>query len=142
MKNYLGIVAFCFLSLTLLSCGKDVDPDGNLEGTWQVEKVEGQQYTNGSPGIYVVDNNVTGTIQFKKSGLGEQDYSFTLFGTAYPQDGAFKYTATESEIVIDVVNGNDMIWERELNESNRQIASYDIVVDASTTVKYTLTLEK
>lgn len=142
MKNFRSLALFVALLAMMISCAKDIDPDGNLDGTWQVEKVEGQQYTNGNPGIYLTDNNPTGTIQFKKTGWGEQDYSFTLFGTAYPQNNSFKWSATESEIIIDVVNGDDMIWARELNQSDKQIASYDIVVNANTTIKYTLTLEK
>ena len=141
MKNY-SLVFLLIVFTMITSCGKDVDPDGNLEGTWRVEKVEGQQYVMGNPGIYLVDNNPIGTIQFKSAGWGEQDYSFSLFGTTYPQNGAFKYTATESEIVIDVVNGQDMVWQRILNEENVQIASYEIVVNTSSTVTYTLTLEK
>jgi hypothetical protein len=139
----LRIVFTLFLIVTFLSCSKDdVDPDGNLQGRWNVEKVEGQQFTNGNPGIKLEDNNPTGYIVFESNGEGEQNYTFTLFGTAYPNINNFRYSATQTEIIIERFGQADLVWNRELNSANRQIASYDILVNANSFIRYTLTLEK
>ena len=54
-----------FLIISFVACSKDdVDSDGNLQGRWNVEKVAGQQFTNGNPGIKLEDNNPIGYIEF------------------------------------------------------------------------------
>lgn len=140
MKYTLQILTLVLITL-LFSCSKgEIDPE--LTGTWEVTKVEGQQFYNGAQGIYLVDNNPSGTIEFKKNGRGEQDYSFTLFGTVYEQKGSFTWSATELEVIIERNNDDDLIWSRLVSESKKQVATYDIVVDAQNTARYTLTLEK
>ena len=67
---------------------------------------------------------------------------FTLFGTAYPNINNFRYSATQTEIIIERFGQADLVWNRELNTANRQIASYDILVNANSFIRYTLTLEK
>lgn len=132
-----------FFLITFSSCSKDdADFDGNLTGKWNVTKVEGQQYVNGNAGIYLQDNSPTGYIEFKSNGKGEQNYSFTLFGTSYPQVANFTYTSTENSIIVKRFGEDDLVWNRLTNETNIQVASYEIPVDASTTIEYTLTLEK
>lgn len=142
MKTF-GKVFFLILMFgSILSCKKEVDPEENLLGTWSVTKVEGQQVINGNPGIAVADNNPSGTISFSSNSTGTQAYSFTLLGTVYPQNDNFSWTANETEIIIDRVINPDMVWSRLLNESNKQVASYDIPVNANQVIRYTLTLEK
>lgn len=136
---FIGLV----LISTMFACSKDnADATGNLEGRWNVEKVEGQQYTNGNPGIKLEDNNPTGYIEFESNGQGEQNYTFTLFGTAYPNNGNFVYSATEAEIIIERFNQEDLVWMREVNTAAQQVASYDIDLNTSSFIRYTLTLEK
>lgn len=137
-KLFLLVVIF----LSILSCKKEVDPEENLLGTWTVTKVEGQQVISGNPGIVVADNNPSGTISFSSNSTGEQAYSFTLLGTVYPQNDNFSWSATETEIIIDRVLNPDMVWTRVVNESNKQVASYDIPVNPTQIIRYTLTLEK
>lgn len=142
MKSRNYILMFVLIGL-VAACGKDdVDPDGNLIGTWDVVKVEGQQYTNGIPGFKLTDNNPTGYIEFKSNGRGEQNYSFTLFGTVYPANDNFSFSATSDEIVIDLFNEPDMIWTRKVNTSNQQVASYDIPFGLNGYIEYTLSMEK
>lgn len=132
-----------FLIISFVACSKDdVDSDGNLQGRWNVEKVAGQQFTNGNPGIKLEDNNPIGYIEFRSNGEGEQNYTFTLFGTAYPNINNFRYSATQTEIIIERFGQADLVWNRELNTANRQVASYDILVNANSFIRYTLTLEK
>ncbi len=135
-----------FLGLMLLtvfnSCSKDKQLDEQLVGLWSVSKVEGQQIVNGINGIYLVDNNPSGTIQFDDDGKGLQNYSFTLLGTSYPQYAAFQWSSTDDEIKIKRVNEPDMVWERLVTDYYRQVATYNIVVDANTSIQYTLTLDK
>ena len=129
--------------VVLFSCEKEaIAPHGKLTGTCNVTKLEGQQYVLGVQGIYLADNNPTGTIKFERNGNGKQDYSFVLFGTTYPQYANFKWTATTTTINVNRINDTDLVWERLLSEEHKQIAAYDIIVDASSTIKYTLTLEK
>lgn len=129
--------------ITLAACSKDnADTTGNLEGRWNVEKVEGQQFTNGNPGIQLEDNNPTGYIEFQSNGQGEQNYTYTLFGTTYPNTGNFLYSATETAITIERFGQADLIWNREVNTATQQVASYDIPVSANVFVRYTLTLGK
>ena len=138
-KNHL-ILAILLMTSFMFSCDKEDDEiDEGLVGTWEVTKVEGQQFVNGNPGIKLEDENPTGYVKFESDGKGEQNYSFTLFGTTYPQTGQFRWTATASTINVKRFNDSDLVWERELNEPNKQIASFFF---EDNNVKYTLTLEK
>ena len=127
---------------TTTSCVETIDPNENLLGTWSVTKVEGRQITNGVYGIVLTDDSPEGFISFDDNGWGEQDYSFTLFGTDYPFNSRFVYTTNDTEIQIKLIGEDDMIWNRILNESNLQQASYDIYINEMLTVEYTLTLEQ
>jgi hypothetical protein len=143
MKSFPFLFIFVSLAILIHSCGKDnKENDPQLVGTWNVVKVEGQQYFNSSPGIYLADNNPTGYIKFEADGKGEQNYSFTLFGTNYPQNSSFRWYSSATTINIKRINDSDLVWNRVLSQENKQVASYDIPVDASTTIRYTLTLDK
>jgi hypothetical protein len=131
--------------LLLTACVKDKDPDksdGNLIGRWNVKQVKGLIIENGVPkGSEIIDDAPTGFIRFDSDGKGEQNYSYTLLGTVYPNTGAFFWTANETEIRIKQF-GNDLIWVRKLNEPNKQQATYRVPISITTSVDYTLTLEK
>lgn len=143
--NY-RLFAFATVVYLLISaCSKDKDPDksdGNLIGTWNVTQVKGLVIENGVPkGSEIIDDSPTGFVRFDNDGKGEQNYSFTLQGTVYPNNGPFVWTATETEIRIKQI-GSDLIWVRKLNEPNKQQATYRIPISVTTSVDYTLTLEK
>lgn len=142
MKNIKNLILLFIVSFLFFSCGKESDADNVLVGTFKVTKVEGQRYFNGNPDFYLVDNNPTGNIKFNKNGTGKQDYSFTVLGNKTVQNSNFSWTANASIININRYNEPDLIWERIINEKNKQVAAYDIIVDAQTKIKYTLTLEK
>jgi hypothetical protein len=136
-----------FSSLTFIllfgACKKDPDQsDGNLIGTWNVVQVKGIQITNGVPGIEIADDEPTGFIRFDDNGRGEQNYSYKLFGTTYPNTGAFVWTATETEIKIKQIAKPDLIWIRKINTINQQQATFDISISPTSKIEYTLTLEK
>ncbi|MCB9257596.1 MAG: hypothetical protein H6579_10730 [Chitinophagales bacterium] len=142
MKVIGKLFLLAFLFSSLFSCKKEIDPEENLVGTWTVSKVEGQQIINGNPGFSAADNNPSGTISFSADATGQQNYSFSFLGTVYPQNDNFSWSATETEIIIDRLLNPDLVWTRIVNESNKQVASYDIPVNASQVIRYTLTLEK
>jgi hypothetical protein len=137
---------FALLGLSMLmtlSCTKEPDFTGeNLVGRWNVTQVTGQQFNDGVPGIVLTDENPTGFIRFESNGSGEQNYTFNLLGSPIPNTGAFMWTANAIEIRIKQVSSPDMIWRRDIDEANKQIATYTITVSPSMTIEYTLTLEK
>lgn len=129
------------IALFITSCKKE-NLDSGLFGTWNVTQVSGIYYLNGSVVASPVDNNPTGTIKFNSNGTGKQDYSFSLYGSTYPQTSNFVWEADDSKITIDRTDEPDMEWTRVTNESNKQVATYRYVVNASQSWDYTLTLEK
>lgn len=126
--------------LTLSSCSKDLDKV--LFGTWNVTKVEGTFNVNGTSVLTAEDSNPTGTVEFKNTGKGEQNYSFVFNGTTYPQTGTFTWEANAEEIVIIRATESNMIWRRIIDSDNKQKVSYNFVVDANQNWDYTITLEK
>ncbi len=144
MKNILAKIILPTLLLAMLfnsSCKKD-SLDAVLFGTWNVTKVQGQQYVNGNPFLLLTDNNPTGYVRFDDNGTGEQNYTYVLFGTSYPNVSDFSWEADDNEIRIDRFNQPDLVWLRITNETDKQEATYTIVVDATQYWDYTLTLEK
>lgn len=136
------IVWLSLLFMLLVACSKEADATGNLEGEFAVTKVEGQRYFNGTPDFYLADNNPTGYVRFNRNGTGKQDYTFTIFGNTSTQNSNFTWDADATSININRINEPDLVWERILNERDKQVAAYDIVLDAQTYIKYTLTMEK
>lgn len=132
----LAAVAVC----TFNSCSRNLDKV--LFGTWNVTKVEGTLNQDGSSVLSVEDANPTGTVEFKSTGKGEQNYVFVFNGVAYPQKGTFTWEANKDEIIIERVTEVNMVWRRIIDTDNRQKVSYNIVVNASENWDYTLTLEK
>lgn len=133
------------LAATVLAapgCKDDEDLDPGLYGTWQVTKVQGLYYWNNTPTIPVSDNDPSGTIRFDDDGTGYQNYSFQIAGGTNQYVGNFVWTATDSEIIIDRVDEPDMSWVRDENLTNRQVATYTLVLDANEKWDYTLTLER
>lgn len=134
------LAAIVLGTITVSSCDKRLDR--TLFGTWNVTKVEGTLNVNDNSVFTAVDENPTGVIEFKSNGSGRQNYTFTLGGTTYDQEGEFSWQATAEEITIERVSDPDMVWTRSVDTENRQVASYNIIVDATENWDYTLTLEK
>ena len=134
------IVLLISMTLSFTSCNKNLDQA--LFGTWSVTHVEGVLHSNGVPFFTVEDANPTGYVKFEKSGTGEQNYSFTLSGTVYTQQDNFTWEADEDEIVIVRSGESDLIWDRITDTETKQVATYRIIVDATSYWNYTLTLEK
>jgi hypothetical protein len=139
--NWKPLLIFILGILTFNGCTKD-DLDEGLFATWQVTKVEGLYYFNNVPTIPVADTDPSGTVKFESDGTGYQNYTFQLVGNTYQQIGAFVWEADDNEIRIDRVDEPDMVWTRNTNLTNKQVATYIIVVDANSKWEYTLTLEK
>lgn len=135
-------ILFACIPLLFLSCEGKKQLDAALFGTWNVTKVQGQQYVNGTAGLLLTDSSPSGYVRFDKDGTGEQNYSFTLFGTVYPNVNEFRWEADVAEIRIDRFNQPDLVWQRITNEANKQEATYNIIVDAAQNWDYTLTLEQ
>ncbi len=131
----LAISAFVFNS-----CNKNLDKV--LFGTWNVTKVEGTLNVGGVSVFTAIDNSPVGVVTFNSDGSGSQNYSFTLGATNYPQVGDFSWEANEDEIIINRVSEPDLIWTRITDTENKQVASYNVVVNANQNWDYTLTLEK
>ena len=128
------------VALFFASCNEGIDKA--LIGTWNVERVEGVFNTGGGSLPPVADENPTGTITFRSNGSGEQNYSFTLAGTQYPQTGSFSWSATEDLIIIERVTEPDMEWRRLEDTDNKQVATYNVLINANQSWDYTLTLQK
>jgi len=141
MKTKL-ILLMAFATLTFNGCSEDDDLDSGLFATWQVTKVEGLYYFNNIATIPVADNNPTGTIRFDEDGTGYQNYSYQLAGGTYPNVSSFRWESNDDQIIIDLVDEPDMVWNRVTKLTNKQVATYTIVVDANQKWDYTLTLEK
>ena len=140
MNRIITILTFASFVFVLNSCKKNLDK--TLFGTWTVTKVEGTYNANGSSIFTAEDVNPTGFVRFDNNGRGEQDYSFTFVGTVYTQQSEFSWEANEDEIIINRVSEPDMIWVRVVDTENKQVASYNVVVNANENWDYTLTLEK
>jgi len=139
MKNALVIGLIGSMTLVLNSCQKNLDKV--LFGTWEVTKVEGTLNVSGIPVFTGEDPNASGTVEFKSNGRGEQDYSYTFSGITYPQTGTFSWEANDDEIIIDRTSEPDMIWKRLTNTDTKQEATYRIIVDATQSWDYTITME-
>jgi len=129
------------LMMHLLS-GCDPGIDKDLIGTWNVTRVEAVFVNSGTNSTAVVDEDPTGTVIFRRNGTGEQDYYYTVAGTQSHQTGSFRWSATDETIYIERDNEPDMEWTRVVNQENRQVATYRILVNATQSWDYTLTLER
>lgn len=140
MKQF--ILLACTFSLVLSISGCDPGIDKVLVGTWNVTRVEGTFTSGGTSLPPIVDEDPTGTITFRNNGTGEQNYSYSLNGTSYPQTGSFSWSATNDLIIIERTNDADMEWTRIIDSDNKQVASYNYLVNADQSWNYKLTLEK
>lgn len=129
------------ITLLFVACGKE-NSDKALYGKWDVIQVRGQQYINGAAFLNLADDKPNGWVEFKGNGRGEQNYSFTLGASTYPNTGTFLWEADESFIYINKGTVNELIWRREINQENMQKATYNIVVNANQNWDYTLTLTR
>lgn len=141
MTNRILLILLC-LTCLFTRCKDKEELDSRLFGTWNVTRVAGQQYLNGSAGVSLTDSSPSGYVRFDEDGTGEQNYYFTLFGTNYPYINDFRWEADANEIRIDRFNQSDMVWRRITNEPNKQVATYNIVLSATENWDYTLTLER
>lgn len=139
-KNFLFGSALLALTTFLAGCQDGIDKV--LVGTWNVTEVRGVFNTGGGSLPPVIDSNPTGTITFRSNGTGEQNYSFTLGGTENPQTGDFVWSATDDLIIIERVSEPDMEWSRIEDTENKQVASYNFLINANQSWDYTLTLQK
>lgn len=140
MKGKLIVLTVLLLTVALSGCHKGIDKV--LVGTWNVTRVEGVFNTGGGSLPPIVDASPTGTITFKSNGTGEQNYSYTLGGTEYPQTGRFSWSATDDLILIERTDDPDMEWTRITDTDNKQVATYNYLINANQSWDYTLTLEK
>lgn len=140
MRRGVMIVLLSAVVFSFGSCNRNLDKV--LFGTWTVTKVGGVYVSNGSAVFSMEDTNPTGYVQFESNGRGEQDYSFTLASTVYTQQDEFMWEANDDEIVIVRSGDSDLIWTRVTDTENKQVATYKVIVDATSYWDYTLTLEK
>ena len=140
MKKYLMVFLIAVVGSAFTGCNDGIDKV--LVGTWNVTRVQGIFISGGNASPPIADENPTGTITFKSNGTGEQNYTYTLGSTQYPQTGTFSWSATNDLILIERVNDPDMEWTRITDQDNKQIASYNFLINANQSWDYTLTLEK
>lgn len=140
MKKIVPVILVVLVAVFSVGCQEGIDKV--LVGTWNVERVEGVFNTGSGTLPPVVDENPTGTITFRSNGRGEQNYSFTLMGTEYPQTGDFSWSATDELIVIERITEPNMEWRRLEDTDNKQVATYNILINANQSWDYTLTLRK
>lgn len=140
MKNLLLLLFILTLTISISGCKDGIDKV--LIGTWNVTKVEGVFNSNGGSLPPIVDENPTGTITFRGNGTGEQNYSYTVGNTQENQTGSFSWSATNELILIERVSDPDMEWTRVTDQDNKQVATYNFLINANQSWDYTLTLEK
>ncbi|MCB0755178.1 MAG: lipocalin family protein [Flavobacteriales bacterium] len=141
MKKLVFVALVAAVSSVVLSgCKEGIDKV--LVGTWNVTEVQGVFNSGGNSAPPIIDSNPTGTITFRSNGTGEQNYSYTLGGTQYPQTGSFSWSASNSLIIIERVNDPDMEWTRVIDQENKQVATFNFLINANQSWDYTLTLEK
>ncbi len=140
MGRVFGVLLVLGISVSFIGCDEGIDKV--LIGTWNVTKVEGVFNSGGSSLPPLTDEAPVGTITFRSNGTGEQNYSYSLGGMQYPQTGSFSWSATDDLIIIERVNDPDMDWTRLVDTDNKQVASYNLLVNANQSWDYTLTLEK
>lgn len=121
-------------------CNENIDKV--LIGTWNVTRVEGVFNTGSGSLPPIADESPTGTITFKSNGTGNQNYTYSIGGTTYPQTGNFSWSATDDLIIIERTDDPDMEWTRVVDTDNRQVATYNVLINANQSWDYTLTLEK
>ena len=140
MKKLLVVLVALVSSVYMSGCRDGIDKV--LVGTWNVTEVQGVFNTGGVSLPPLTDPAPVGTITFRSNGTGEQNYSYSLGGTEYPQTGSFSWSATNELIIIERVNDPDMEWTRVTDQENRQVATYNFLINANQSWDYTLTLEK
>jgi hypothetical protein len=138
----ISLLALSLVATILSGCADKEDLDPALFGTWQVTEVKGLLYLNNVPTFPITDSSPSGTVRFDKDGTGFQNYSFELGGNTNTQTGTFLWTATDNEIIIDRQNEPDMIWNRDVNLTNKQEATFTFQENGTTKWDYTLTMEK
>ena len=140
MKRLLIVMLIATVGYTFSGCNDGIDKV--LIGTWNVTEVEGVFNTGGGSLPPITDEDPVGTITFRSNGTGEQNYSYALGGTQYPQTGSFTWSATDDLIIIERTNDPDMEWTRLVDQDNKQVATYNFLINANQSWDYTLTLEK
>lgn len=140
MKNLLLSLFTVLMFISITGCKNGIDKV--LIGTWNVTKVEGVFISGGNASDPIADESPTGTITFRSNGTGEQNYSYVIGNTTETQTGSFNWSATNELILIERDSDSDMEWNRVIDQDNKQVATYNILINANQSWDYTLTLRK
>lgn len=110
---YLSLVGLSLLLTT--ACSKEKKFAKSLVGIWSLDKIE---FTSASDPLLSFEATNAGTIEFKKDGTGKNDYTYTVGGTQYNDNEAFKWDNVDDETVIIEGNANngDKINEFTVND--------------------------
>lgn len=130
---------WCLVTMLFLFCAKEDNvPDPQIDslvGTWTVS--EG---TIESPSLGTFEAITNGTITFRNGGTGQENYSYTIAGIMVREDDGFTWTSSTNTVVFDAGTDDETVWDRIINESNRQQGKYTILQDGEMrTITLTLT---
>lgn len=132
MKRKPFLHALFALSFLLFACEEGIGPgqdnDDSIVGVWNLEKVSSSGTVLGASRSDT-DNNPTGTIEFKNTGLGDTDYSYELFDRRTNSNGGFSWTRDGDEIEIFQATGGAETWNIVSESEDRLEIEWSEVLD-------------
>lgn len=128
------LVAVMFV---VAGCSKTKKLTKRLEGTWNVDKMEGVYTPTGSVIGYSFSWTNLGTYTFKDDMTGS--YSMVINGSA--SNGSFNWTNTETTVTTTESGNTPEIFTVTTNEKTKQVWTGS-QSDADGTMNYTITLSK
>ena len=137
MKTKIFTIFAITLVLSLFSCSKENQIAKDLEGVWNVDKIE---FTSASDTELSFTAENVGTIEFKDDNTGKNDYTYTVNGEDYNDNESFKWENTEEEIVISG-NANDGSKETVfvIDDGDKDTQEWTSTEADGDVLKYTLT---
>ncbi|MEM8889340.1 MAG: lipocalin family protein [Bacteroidota bacterium] len=145
MKRNPFLYLFLALSMLLIGCEEDIGGLGpnsdDIIGSWNVEIVSGSGTVAGISQSDT-DNNPSGTVEFKGTGLGETDYSYELFGRSENSNGGFSWKRENGEIEIFQGTGGAQDWEIVSESENRLEIEWSEVLDPTSSADFSMVLTR
>lgn len=122
------------LALSLLLCGCEGDlgdlgqENDSIVGVWNLDKVSSSGTVAGVSRSDT-DNDPSGTIEFKSTGIGETDYSYELFDRRTNSNGGFSWTRDGNTIEIFRGTGGSEVWEISSEAEDRVEIEWSEILD-------------
>ncbi len=138
MKKILTLtLSIAMMAILFTSCSKEKKLANRLEGTWNIDKLEGTITPAGGGAGTPVSFTQVGTFTFKDDGTGSN--SIVLFGQT--ENGTFNWTNTATTVTITQSGQTPTVLTVTTNEKTKQVWTAT-ETDATTTSTFTYTLSK